>query len=177
MMGLVDARFYWAGVLTELRRVLIQTETNVKEKLNTDVGLWVETFSPQMPAGLQVSAGAGGTGVPGGSPGGDMRADPAFQARYGMRVPTAPSPVQAATAAAPSAENEINTITMVCRGINLEKISPTADKDLAYALEEEIKKSPLFTDGTALGDITVDPTSPLTFTFNLTLKLKRPFKL
>ena len=170
MMGLVDARFYWAGVLTELRRVLIQTETNVKEKLNVDVGLWVETFSPELPSGFQV---ASETPTAGFSPGGkDSRYD---SARYGMRMPTAPTPD--AAVAAPTATNEINTITMVCRGVNLEKISPTADKDLAYALEEEIKKSTFFTDGTALGDIKVDPTSPLTFTFNLTLKLKRPFKL
>jgi len=172
MMGLVDARFYWAGVLTELRRVLIQTETNVKEKLNTEVGLWVETFNPEVPIGAQ---GVVASATPVGN--NSQFTDPRYQLRYGGLARPQPAEAAATAAAAPGAENEINTINIICRGINLEKISPTADKDLAYALEEEIKKSPVFTDGTALGDMKVDPVSPLTFTFNLTLKLKRPFKL
>ncbi len=176
MMGLVDARFYWAGVLTELRRLLIQTETNVKGKLNADVGLWVEAFAPDVPIGMQGVVGTPTTGYP--TPGGNNAqfTDPRYSARYGGLA--RPQAEVAPTAAAdPAAQNSITTINVVCRGINLEKILPTANKDLAYALEEEIKKSAVFTEGTALGDIKVDPTSPLTFTFNLTLKLKRPFKL
>src|SRR5690606_33937082 len=46
LMGLVDDRFYWAGVLIELRRIFLETEEAGKQKLNADTGLWVEFFQP-----------------------------------------------------------------------------------------------------------------------------------
>jgi hypothetical protein len=40
-----------------------------------------------------------------------------------------------------------------------------------------MKKSAVFAAGTTLGDITIETTASMTFTFKLTVKLKRPFKL
>jgi hypothetical protein len=172
MMGLVDDRFYWGGVLTGLRQIFIQAEEVAKQKLTTDVGLWVEMFSPDLPAGGAYSApapqqqGSFGVGV-----------DPMFEARYGNAMRNPEMMAQTQPQAGTTSANEISTITMLCRGVNLDRISPTANKDLAYTLEEQIKKSPLFVEGTTLGDIVIEPTAPLTFTFKLTVKLKRPFKL
>jgi hypothetical protein len=94
--------------------------------------------------------------------------------RYGNM---APIPGQPQPGTEPTAQNEIASITMTCRGVNLTQVSPTANKDLAYTLADQINKSGLFAEGTTMGDITIDETSPLTFSFKLTVKLKRPFKL
>lgn len=170
MMGLVDDRFYWAGVLTGLRQIFIQTEESAKQKLGAEAGLWIEVFSPELPAGGAYAA-----------PSPEQQQVSAFPAsaearmfedRYG-----GPPGVVAAQPGQAPAGNEISTIVMLCRGVNLDRVSPTANKDLAYTLEEQIKKSGLFAEGTALGDITIEATAPLTFTFKLTVKLKRPFKL
>lgn len=173
MMGLVDDRFYWAGILTGLRQIFIKTEDAAKQKLGTDVGLWVETFAPDLPEGgayaqpapqQQFSAFGGRTGM-------ESRE---MMERYGNM---APIPGQPQPGTEPTAQNEIASITMTCRGVNLTQVSPTANKDLAYTLADQINKSGLFAEGTTMGDITIDETSPLTFSFKLTVKLKRPFKL
>jgi type IV pilus assembly protein PilM len=173
MMALVDDRFYWAGILTELRRIFIETENSAKQKLGADTGLWVEVFAPELPAGgAYTPTPAGESGFASGpSPGYGLASD------GGRPLPgAAPSAAVTPTPGA-SAGNEISTINFLCKGVNLDKVSPTANKDLAYTLEEEIKKSKFFAEGTTLGDIKIDPTTPLVFTFNLTVKLKRPFKL
>jgi hypothetical protein len=66
---------------------------------------------------------------------------------------------------------------VVCRGVNLSKVSPNANIDLAYALQAEAKASPMFSpEGTELvGETREDGTTP-TFQFSMTLKLKKPFK-
>ncbi len=173
MMGLVDDRFYWAGILIELRRIFIETEAGAKQKLSTEVGLWVEVFAPELPAGGAYSGPSPAADPVGGGGGAPPESVRMFEDRYGG-VPTAPvQPAPGATAAG----NEIATINLICKGVNLDRIAPTANKELAYTLEEEIKKSKVFAEGTALGDIQIDPTAPLTFNFKLTVKLKRPFKL
>ncbi len=174
MMGLVDDRFYWAGVLTELRRLFIATEVVAKQSLNTEVGLWVEVFAPQLPAG-----GAYGSASPmEGAPYAAAGFPPEFGPRGGIDMGRYGNPVApVATPTAAPAGNEISTLDFVCKGVNLDKVSPTANKDLAYTLESEIKRSKLFAEGTTLGDIKIDPVNPLTFTFTLTVKLKKPFKL
>jgi hypothetical protein len=172
MMGLVDDRFYWANLLIELRRIFIQTEANAKNTLKTDVGLWVETFTPELPAGGAYAPAASAenaysqVGLP-----------PEMAARYGPGPVPMQTPVPVAQPGTPSTGNAISAIDFVCKGVNLERVSPSANKDLAYALESEIKKSKFFAEGTTLGDIKIDPQSPLTFTFTLTVKLKRPFNL
>jgi type IV pilus assembly protein PilM len=174
MMGLVDDRFYWAGILTEFRRILIETEQNAKEKLTNDVGLWIETFSPQLPAGgaYAVSPEQPGQAAYNAPVAADGVMDPRYRETFAPPPPTQTGETPAG--------NEIAMIRIVCRGINLDRVSPTANKEMAYTLEEEIKKSKIFAEGTTLGDIKIDaatPLSALTFTFDLTVKLKRPFKL
>lgn len=168
MMGLVDDRFYWAGILIELRRIFVETEVSAKQKLNTDVGLWVENFAPELPAG---GAYTGPTAAVDAVPVMTQDAIQSFDARYGGVAVAPPQP-----GTTPSG-NEIGAIALICKGVNLSRISPTANKELAYTLEEEVKKSKVFAEGTSLGDIQVDPASPLTFSFRMTVKLKRPFKL
>jgi len=55
LIGLADNRLYWSTVLTELHRLFKQAELKTKQNLkakniDTDVGIWIETFSPVLPA-------------------------------------------------------------------------------------------------------------------------------
>ena len=104
-----------------------------------------------------------------------------------MRAPGAapategePSPAAATPKTAAASTNEISVITIKCRGLNLKKFSPTANDDLAFAVQNALLHSPLVdTNETKLsGPIEqVDETNSVTFSFGLTLKLKHPMKL
>ncbi|MGI8966402.1 MAG: pilus assembly protein PilM, partial [Limisphaerales bacterium] len=143
IMGLVDARFYWAELLNEVRRIMIETEAKSKEQLNTEVGIWIKTFSPTLPTGTDFAAPAAGP---------SEFVDPAFAARYGVgKGAGMPAPTPAAAPSADSA-NDITTITLLCEGVNLDKISPSANGKVAYVLKDELMKSPYFStnDGVVL---------------------------
>ncbi len=176
MSELVDSRFYWNDLMAEVRRILLQAEIKTKEKLqkqtpNVDVGVWIESFSPVLPAAqAEVVSGGGKSYVPTpplGGPDGPQGG------------PDAPQEAPPPRPRAAGSENDISTISIVCRGVNLSKIVPTASPniDLAYALQAEAKASPFFVpEGTELvGETREDAATP-TFVFNMTLKLKRPFK-
>jgi type IV pilus assembly protein PilM len=169
---LIQSRFYWNNLIAELRRVLIQAEAKTKEKLakqspNIEVGVWIENFNPLIPASMgEVSAPRPVA----------MVANP--DAPEGSIPGVSPTPgPQPRPAVAAGSENEINMITIVCRGVNLSKVVPSANIDLAYALQAEAKSSSFFVpEGTELVGETREDTATPTFVFNMNLKLKRPFK-
>ena len=71
------------------------------------------------------------------------------------------------------------TVEVRLRALNLEKAGESgANSALAFAVQDEFKKSPLFdADGTKLsGEIEKVESTFDTFTFGLTLKLKNPMK-
>lgn len=99
------------------------------------------------------------------------------------RYPNMPVPGQpempgygAPVAAVPT---EISAITMTFRAVSLKSVNPSADAEIAYALLEELKKSPLFvaekTQFTAEG--IVQDESNGTFSFGVQATLKQPLKL
>jgi hypothetical protein len=67
---------------------------------------------------------------------------------------------------------------LTCRGVDLTSADAAGNTKIAFALQQEIKKhTDVFdAEGTALsGTMANEP--PLTFTFGMTVKLKRPLKL
>ena len=147
----MNDRYYWADVLTELRRVLIRVEEATKKKVGADTSVWIEQMAEKLPE----SAG------PGGQPG----------------VPEPPTPASPAKAA----KSNVAVITLLCRGVSLARVAPSAnvpDTDIVYAMENELKGSPLFDPKeTQLSpQINVDEATG-TFTFGVTLAIKRPLKL
>lgn len=125
---------------------------------------------PALPA-AELPAGPPGmeSGVPG-YPAPGMPYDP-------NAVPGDPS----AAARAPSNPNEIATLNLVFRAVTLRKIVPSTslpDTDIVFAVDNELKNHPLFdAEHTKLdGQILTDEASG-TFTFGVTLALKRPIKL
>jgi type IV pilus assembly protein PilM len=186
MEKLADNRFYWIKLLTELRSVLMKAEATTKASFrtpenngtNTDVGVWVVTFSPVLPNGSPFSGtgGSGGGPVMGGFGGGEERGRPR-SGRPGMgggRSLQAPASQVAPT---PAQGNAISSISLLCRGVSRLDLSPSANSDLAYAVLQNVTNSAYFTDKSALGqNISVDPGSN-TFSFYLTVELKHPFNL
>ena len=74
--------------------------------------------------------------------------------------------------------NDRPVLSIRCRAVSLASISPSADTETAFAVLNELKSSPMcdaeFT--TFSGNISsVEP--PGTFTFPITITLKRPLKL
>ena len=190
----IDDRYYWADVLTELHGILIQVEQQTGGTLHTSTGVWIEKFvSDESLHEGAVPGIAGGipepTPIPS-APVNDLEARRMESLRRlaernaeGTRslapaaeaAPAAPAP----GAAKPGNTNELASINMVCRGVDVTTISgsPSANQDIGYAVEAALKASPLFDkDGThLLGDNNKDANG--TFTFGVVLKLKRPLKL
>jgi type IV pilus assembly protein PilM len=179
MKGLADGRFYWIGILVDLRKVMMQAEEAEKAALrtpdnggtNTDEGVWVEEFTPVMPDTFFAGAQTYSAGTPGG--GGVSRRE---GGRYGGRRPGAVAPMQpqdtgAAAKAAPGV-NEVAGLRLVCRGINR---PGTANAELAYSVQQFLTNSPSFTNA-ILGDFTTDQDTN-TFKFELTVDLRHRFKL
>src|SRR5947208_1097070 len=184
----MEQRFFWPDVLTELRRLLMQAEANRKQVMGgIENGVWIESFTSQTP---------GLTAAPEQEEQQQLVTSSAQQAmyyrlmmeRYHVMPPGMPPPPEGgdstapttpAAAKTPASTNEIAVITVKCRGLNLKIFSPTANNDLAYAVEKELQESPLFDrkETKLSGEIeSVDETA-VTFSFGVTLKLKHPMKL
>ena len=169
----MDARYYWGDILQELRGALIRSEDAVKKKLSAqkpgvEAGIWIEQMitAPGLGSGTAFSAN-------------NNNGEPTTIRRHGNpNIPMPGSdqsqPVVEATPVA-SATGNTNSITLVCRAVNLTSVDPSAMSDIAYTLEKELQASPGFdAKGTTLtGQITPDDANG-TFTFGLTVALKTP---
>jgi hypothetical protein len=193
MKGLAEGRFYWIGILTDLRKVMMQAEAMEKAALktpdnggtNTDEGVWVEEFTPVMPEGffapqqpMPSSGGGGGGGLGPRGMGGRMGGR--YGSRGGDRGGGASgggfaAAAQAGTAAvAAPGVNEVASIKLTCRGINR---PGTANADLAYAVQACLTNSPTFTNAILGTDFSSDLQDPNTFRFDVTVDLRHRFKL
>jgi type IV pilus assembly protein PilM len=175
-------RFRTVELFDELRRVFAETEAKVRAA-GADAGVWIETLKMG-----EVSAAAAAAAVEEeeAAPTTSFAMSPELMKRYGLipRGPTgetagegeaaesSPTPRRAAST------NEIAEVNLVCRAINLDRVSPTNNLHLTHTLEQELRASPLFeAAGTQLGKLNTAEEGSPTFTFELTLGLKRPIKL
>jgi type IV pilus assembly protein PilM len=175
-------RYAWADVLMELRQALIRVESATKLKLHTDTGVWIEQMISSLPAAAETGLPAPGLAPP------PTGADDAFARRYGTaRTPGPPAEPTPADPGAPGAGrkgkdagNDTSSFTLTFRAVGLTKTSnrPDANKELAYAVVDEIASNRLFdTEGTKLVGAISEETAPGTFTFTVSVKLKRSLKL
>jgi len=146
-------RYYWGDVLTQLRGALIRSENNIKAKLSAqkpgvEAGVWIEQLTS---AGSLGSMSAGGP---------DAAANAATDAN----------------GAAHAGDNSV--ITIVCRAVNLTSVDPSANSEIAYAVETELKACPIFDPKTTqlTGQMTQDDSTG-TFTFGVTVTLLNPLQL
>lgn len=97
---------------------------------------------------------------------------------HGAPPPPSPPPDGVVPVPGQAGASTNGTITLQFRGVSLTQVSSSANTDIAYAVENELKACPLFEakDTQLSPQINVDETNG-TFTFGVTLALKRPLKL
>jgi type IV pilus assembly protein PilM len=149
----VEARYYWANVMSELRRVFIQSERIAHEKLKTETGVWIEHFLTVSPRVEARPTNVGGTPVEeGGSPAG-------------------------AVPASGASSSSVSWITLVCRAVSLQDITD-ANTTIIYTLEKQLQACPMFDSSkTGLTGNVVSDEAGGTFSFSMVVLLKHPQKL
>ena len=194
VVGWMSDRYYWADVLSELRRVLIRVEESTKGKLRVDTGVWIEQFTSatNRPEGE----------IQGVAPGPPMESTPdaeAFRKRYGLspggglparggppavEVPVGAdgAPVVGGRVRKPKVDttSESSSVSITFRAVSWTSISPEANKETAYTVLAELRNSALFDPNPEetkfCGDVGSEE-PPGTFTFCVVAKLKRGLKL
>ena len=162
-------------MLAELRRVLIRAENDTQKELSAkkpvQAGIWIEQMST-MPLAAQ------GRNAAPVARGGDPRYG-GYSPPVGLNPPNTP-PREAAPANPETAPSNIpeGTINLVCRAVSLSSVDQAANPNIAYALQKELQASPYFDPGTTQlsGEISVDDVTG-TFTFGISVMLKKPLKL
>jgi hypothetical protein len=96
-------------------------------------------------------------------------------------APVATPPAESAPVGTPgvgaAGPTEIATATLLFRAVSLTHAAPSANTDIAYALLDELKASPLFEpNGTQFFTEIIPDEASGTFTFGVTLALKQPLK-
>ena len=170
----LEQRYYWGDALAQLREVLIRSEVEVSKKLSekkpgVEAGIWIE----QMTSLSDLQAGGGMPGYGGGMPGA-MRGMPGGGFMEGGRFPNP----EAAPAPDGEAAPQGTSMTLLCRAVDLSSIDPSANSQVAYAVENQLKACPIFDSKTTqlTGQITLDNANG-TFTFGLTVTLTNSLKL
>jgi type IV pilus assembly protein PilM len=176
----IDGRYAWADICSEFRQALLRAEGVSRSRLNTDAGVWIErltSFSPVVVATPGMEMGIYDRINTAGYPGGPPERDGGVNTPPPVDPGASPPDGSAQPGAAPATDPEA-TITLLCRGVSLSQVSPSANVDLAFAVENELKASPLFDPATTKleGQIMADDVSG-TFTFGVTVVLKKPLKL
>jgi type IV pilus assembly protein PilM len=194
LAGWVDERYYWGDVLSELRDALMRVEGGIKAVRRADTGIWIEQLTTIAIARSEVEGQPADTSSAAAPAQSQM--DPEirrkFMARYGLRDTgggAAPAPAEAAPAtpdaavegAAPRKKgntNELSSFTVTFRAVSLNSTGEDANSQLAYAVATEIKSRPMFDpEGTVLTGKVGAEEPPGTFTFGVTIGLKKPMKL
>jgi type IV pilus assembly protein PilM len=153
-------RYFWGDFLGSLRTAVIHSEDDVRKKLaaqrpGVEVGIWIEQILPVTAA----SAAAAPT------PTGPSYSQLIQPPGEGAQQPGAPG-----NPAAPAGPNT-NSIILICRAVSLTSVDSSANPSIAYAVETEIKNSPLVDpQGTQLSPA-ISPDDPNTGTFSFTVNV------
>lgn len=178
-------RFVWLEILGEVRKVLAITEEQAQRQLGVQTGVWIENFVPTIPGEEVMSAATTGKKDKD-NPFEGM--DARMMERYGLAPDNAsqgdgyggetmmdPSGMGGGSS---SNTNSIDTITINCRAINMTHM-PSANSEMIYILQEQLKKNPLFVDEATKLSGELQQVSPgdTDFGFEVTLKLANPIEL
>ena len=177
---LMDDRLYWGSLLTTLRDSLISVEGKKEKEFNVPTGVWIERLTPVVPAGYLMAAAPGGMFMQAAAP---SVAAPAAAPSVGRGRGRG-----AAARASGGGSNQVDTLLLTCRSVNLMFLAKSANtvlaKDantgLAVAFAEELssRTNQFVADGTKLtGDIVGGEETNMTFSFQVTVKLVKPMNL
>ncbi|MBW8865011.1 MAG: pilus assembly protein PilM, partial [Verrucomicrobia bacterium] len=163
----MQQRFYWGDFMSEMRRAMIRSEDGIKKKLSAqkpgiEAGIWIEQ--------MVSASGLGGAGAA--MPQGVEGAMPPRYAYPGTEgaAPPPPPPQLDANGQPIQGGTTTNIVTLICRAVDLSKNSgdASANSEIAYAVESEIKNSPMVDakSTTLVGNIVADDSNG-TFTFTV----------
>ena len=187
LVSWLEERTYWADILSEFRRILLSSEEAQRQKLNAapgTVGVWIDTLittEPTQPAAQQAAQEESSTPSL-------YKMDPALLKRYGLLPRTGGGAEGGAEGGGDSAEggakkpkssnstNEISTVSMTFRAVNLSKVKTGANNELVFEVQNQLKASPLFDANETRFDGNLNEEES-TFSFPIKVKLKRPIKL
>ena len=155
-MTWMEDRFYWAGMLTQLRDVLIGVEAKKEEDLKVKTGVWVDTMLPVLCDATNTAAG----GAMGGGAA-QMRRGPGPGARMGG-------------GGGGGNGKEICSVTFKFKGKNVKEAAAAANQDTAYAVSAALTQMEYFdTNAPTLGNMSEEGE---TFGFEINVKLRRPIR-
>ena len=140
-------------MLADLRRALIRAEGDVVKKYfaqnpKVEAGIWIEQMTT-----------SANSGNPGASP----------------MAPSNPYNNEAT----PGASSEpTNSITLICRAVDLSGVDSAADNEVVYAVERELKASPMFDPKSVQSSPQISPVDANgTFTFSIMVAPLNPLVL
>jgi len=180
----MQARFTWTDLVGELRTAAEATEAGTRRP-GMRTGVWIEKMAADNVDAPEETASEETENRP-------RYLDPRMIRRYfglppGWKLVQEPGaeqglsaePEQAgATSKAPT--NEVSVITLTCRGVSWNRLYPTADAELCYALVDHLTSSPMFLSGTngtqLLPEYEADESTG-TFRFSVKCKLAKPIRL
>ncbi len=142
-------RYYWGDVLAELRHALIRAEGDIGKKYGTP--------NSKVAAGVWVEQMT-------------TSANPGYPDAGGMSFNNGTTP---------GVSNEpTNAITLICRAVDLSGVDSSADNEIVYAVERELKASPGFDPKSVQSSAQISPVDPNgTFTFRIMVAPQNPLKL
>jgi type IV pilus assembly protein PilM len=175
IVALLQERYYWGDFLAEMRSALIRAEAGVQKKLSAQkpgvqAGIWVE----KMTAATDLGANAAPPGVPQWTPenrGPYRGQEGGVPIRNDMGNPGGyPASNPMGNPAASQTDSMTNVITLLCRAVSLTSVDPSANPEIAYAVGDEIKNSPVVDPKTTqvVGQISPDDANG-TFTFTVSV--------
>ena len=186
----MEERQYWGALLTTFRDSLVSVEDKKEKEFNAKIGngvwtgVWIERLTPVVPPGYLMAS------VPAGS---FMQ-----MAAQTAATPAAAAPAtgrgrggaarNAAAKTSGGGSNQIDTLLLTCRSVNMIYLAKSANKVLekdantgvAVALVEELsgRTNEFVADGTKLtGELAGGEETNMTFTFQVTVKLAKPMNL
>lgn len=185
-------RAQWAEILREVREALIRTEAITKMEFGTDTGVWVEKMTSYSSAGsgdpnAMMAAAYGAPAAPAMNP----EMDPAMRRYMEVGRPPgrmvreeesfAPAGVPGAVGdASVGGTNQTGTVKLSCRAVNLKDFNAAANQRVVFVLHMQLANtnSPIVdAEATKLDPEIVEDPATGTFSFGITLALKRPLKL
>jgi type IV pilus assembly protein PilM len=196
----MEDRYYWRDICAELRDALIRVEGLSKRKLGADAGVWIEQL-----ISAEQRTETPGAYAPSPPPmttrSGELTPEEkAFQERYGLSPRTGSRQAEGAVQPTPAPDgttagtaggavgpamntNQMQFISVICRAVMVSRIVPgttVPDTEIVYAVQNELQNnSPLFDpkETKLTGNMTPPDEATGTFSFGLTIALKRPLKL
>jgi type IV pilus assembly protein PilM len=176
----MDDKYYWGDLLGQLRLALIRSEDGIVKKYAAQYASQHPGQSPGLEAGIWVEQmtmpGLSGSATASPLQAGDDPVRAAALAAY--RAQTGGGAAAPAAAPAAPAESFTNAITLVCRAVDLSGVDPSANNEIVYAVERELKAAPLFDPKSVQPSAQITPPDASgTFTFIISVAPQNALKL